>query len=552
MPDLYNPIKKTIGDLLSTTSPRIVVSDYQRDFSWTESEADVFYRDLVAFSDRYPERNVDTQEYFLGSMVLVTGGADHLLLDGQQRLATATILLSVIRDYLKRYDQNAAIRLAQKYMYDNDDATGARWYKLTLNRYDAEFFRREVQDGLEGAQIPPTLESHRGIQRVRKYFTEKFEIKYAELGGGRAAYDWSLRVMRVLLNHMSAVVVSSSDEDNASNVFETLNDRGITLSTPDLLRNLILRRAANDAQREEIIEAWRTIVEIEEDAKIEDFLRHFWISRYGDIKSRKLYHEMKGVIEADNLNSLDLSLDLQRSSSTYRQIVSAKDDDTELREYLGAIKMLGAKAIIPAVLSAYSVENITERRAFVRSLVSLYVRYAAVSNLELSNLEDVVYDAAKNLSQSRDFAAVAAAIDGIKPTNDAFERRFSTFQVTRRETQRYLLQKIENHLRQQAGKTGELQISGPDRVHVEHIYPQRPDVRQADHQDLVNRFGNLTLLDAKLNQTIQNGIFAAKRPSYSNSDLLVTQDLLRYGDWNRANIDDRQARLASLAAAIWL
>ena len=163
MPDLYNPFKKTVGDLLSTTSPRIIVSDYQRDYSWTESEADVFFRDLLAFSDRYPDRNIDTQEYFLGSMVLVTGGADHLILDGQQRLATATILLSVIRDYLDRYDKNASIRLSQKYMYDNDDATGARWYKLTLNRYDSEFFRREIQDGLDGAQIAATLESHRLI-----------------------------------------------------------------------------------------------------------------------------------------------------------------------------------------------------------------------------------------------------------------------------------------------------------------------------------------------------------------------------------------------------
>ena len=68
MPDLYNPVKRTIGDLLSTTSPRIVVSDYQRDFSWTESEADVFFRDLLAFSDRYPDKNIDTQEYFLGNL----------------------------------------------------------------------------------------------------------------------------------------------------------------------------------------------------------------------------------------------------------------------------------------------------------------------------------------------------------------------------------------------------------------------------------------------------------------------------------------------------
>ena len=73
VPDLYNPVKRTIGDLLSTTSPRIVVSDYQRDFSWTESEADVFFRDLIAFSNRYPDKNVDTQEYFLGSCLSLAG-----------------------------------------------------------------------------------------------------------------------------------------------------------------------------------------------------------------------------------------------------------------------------------------------------------------------------------------------------------------------------------------------------------------------------------------------------------------------------------------------
>lgn len=133
MPDLYNPMKRTISDLLSTTSPRIIVSDYKRDFSWTESEADIFFRDLIAFSNLYPDKNIETREYFLGSMVLVTGGADHLLLDGQQRLATATILLSVIRDFLHRYDENAAKQLVQKYMYDKDFSTGARWYELTRN-----------------------------------------------------------------------------------------------------------------------------------------------------------------------------------------------------------------------------------------------------------------------------------------------------------------------------------------------------------------------------------------------------------------------------------
>lgn len=551
MPDLYNPVKRTIGDLLSTTSPRIVVSDYQRDFSWTESEADVFFRDLIAFSNRYPDKNVETQEYFLGSMVLVTGGTDHLLLDGQQRLATATILLSVIRDFLNRYDKNAATRLGLKYMYDNDDSTGERWYKLTLNRYDADFFRREIQDGATKAKLPPTLESHRLILKVRQYFQEKFEEKYKELFGGKPAFEWSLRIMKVLLNHMSAVVVSSSDEDNASNVFETLNDRGISLSTPDLLRNLVLRRAASDTQREEIIDAWRTVFEIEEDVKIEDFLRHYWISRNGDIKSRKLYHEMKSVITDKDMASLFFSQDLQLSSVTYRQIVSASDDDPKIREQLLAIKMIGAKALLPAVLSAYAFGDTAARLDFLQQLVSVYVRYAVVSGLELSRLEDVVYALAKDLATSGNFVAAKASLAAIKPTNDAFVKRFATFQITRRESQRYMLYEIENYERREANKTGELQLAGPDKVHVEHIYAQKPEKRLPDHQDLVNRFGNLTLLDAKLNQTIQNGLFAAKKPSYEKSDVLLTQQLLGYADWSRESIEDRQQKLAAKAVAIW-
>jgi uncharacterized protein with ParB-like and HNH nuclease domain len=551
MPDLDNPVKRTVGDLLSTTSPRIVVSDYQRDFSWSESEADVFFRDLLAFSNQYPNDNLETQEYFLGSMVLVTGGANHLLLDGQQRLATATILLSAIREFLRLYDTNAATRLAQKYMYDNDDSTGERWYKLTLNRYDAEFFRREIQDGMGGTQIRPSLESHRLILRVRQYFDEKLRTQYDKLGGGKPAFQWSLRIMKVLLNHMSAVVVSSSDEDNASNVFETLNDRGISLSTPDLLRNLILRRAASDPQREEIIDAWRTVFEIEQDVRIDDFLRHYWISRNGDIKSRKLYHEMKNVISEQDMDSLKFSLDLQRSSMTYRQIISANDDDPGIRENLLAIKMLGAKALLPAVLSAYAVGDTNNKSAFLRALVSVYVRYVVVSNLEISRLEDVVYDLAKNLTTTGDFAAATAAIESIKPTNESFVKRFATFQLTRRDSQRYMLQELENFARRTAGKTGEFQLAGPDRVHIEHIYPQRPEKRLPDHQDLVNRFGNLTLLDSRLNQTIQNGVFAAKKPSYDGSDILLTKQLLEYPDWNRETIDTRQAALAGTALSVW-
>jgi hypothetical protein len=185
-------------------------------------------------------------EYFLGSIVIVrTEDGSHLLLDGQQRLATSAILLSVIRDFLNRYKRDAAQRVQSRYLADFDDATETSTYKLTLNRYDGDFFRRFIMaNRTEEAEVPPTpqIASHMLIAKARQYFETEFSKQYASLEPP-AAYQWALVVQRTLTDKMTLIAITSSDEDSASEVFETLNDRGIGLSTPDLLRNLVMRRA---------------------------------------------------------------------------------------------------------------------------------------------------------------------------------------------------------------------------------------------------------------------------------------------------------------------
>jgi Protein of unknown function DUF262 len=158
----YEAGRKTIGTLLATTSPRIEVPEWQRSYSWTTEEIEAFWQDLVAFDAQYPEDNIIGEEYFLGSIVLVTGGATNLLLDGQQRLATATILLSVLRDARRQYSGDAAARLQSKYISDFDDATQTTTHVLTLNVYDQDFFRAEIQDEPKTPLVrpTPTLRSH--------------------------------------------------------------------------------------------------------------------------------------------------------------------------------------------------------------------------------------------------------------------------------------------------------------------------------------------------------------------------------------------------------
>jgi uncharacterized protein with ParB-like and HNH nuclease domain len=552
MPSQYTSEKKTIGELLSMTSPSIEVPEWQRSFSWKTEEIEIFWTDLMDFSERYPDKNMNDQEYFLGSIVLVDNGLTHLLLDGQQRLATATILLSIIRDYLARYSKDAATRTSQKYVTDFDDAVGSSSFKLTLNRYDRDFFRREIQEfgDYEDAPPSPTHGSHLLIRSAREFFRQKFEQKYLELGGGKQSFDWALRVRKVLTDHLSVVAVTSQDEDNAASVFETLNDRGIGLSTPDLLRNLLLRRA-QEKDHEEVIDCWKTVLEMEEATKVQEFIRHYWISLQGDVKTRKLYREIKAHVtqSGKEVDSLSFSRDLKQAAEIYKEISLGRDNDPDIQRILKGIDMLNAKSLMPAILSTYSVGTLEERRDMLSALLTLYVRYNIIGGFENTRLETVVFSVAMQLRTDRDFPSAIRRLKDLSPSDEEFIERFKTAQVRRRESARYILREIEHAKR----ITQEVMVETPDRVHVEHIYPQTPlaGQRWENHNSAIDRLGNLTLLSRAFNVTIKNSPFENKRPFYGQSDLLLARELTAFETWDIEAINRRQEQLSEYALSIW-
>jgi hypothetical protein len=551
----YEAGRTTIGTLLATTSPRIEVPEWQRSYSWTTEEIEAFWQDLIAFDAQYPDDNIIGEEYFLGSIVLVTGGATNLLLDGQQRLATGTILLSVLRDARRQYSGDAAARLQNKYISDFDDATQTTTHVLTLNVYDRDFFRAEVQDEPKTPPVrpTPTLRSHGLIRKAREYFSEHVVAEGTAAGGGEAAFLRNLRISRILCDHMSVVAVSSTDEDNAAAVFETLNDRGIGLSTPDLLRNLLLRRAPDEDTRKRIVAAWQTVLAINEEASVDEFIRHYWVSHRGDVKARKLYREIKDKIINENIESLALSLDLAETAPIYRDIVRARDDDPELQRLLEGIRALGAKALYPALLSGYAVaegdDGKGKLRNLARALTTMFVRYNVIAGRETTVMESTIYEVAANLRKTKDFDAAVAALAALAPDADDFVARFQRASVSRIATARYLLRELEHAKR----RTQELSVEGTDRVHVEHIYPQTPDgARWPNHAQMINRLGNLTLLGKRLNTSIKNADFATKKEKgYEGSDILMTKELLARDAWDAAAIDERQRELSNWIFEIW-
>ena len=547
---IYQPNKRTIGQILSMTSPHITVPPWQRSYSWKRSHVQTFWEDLIRFDARWGAGA--NQEYFLGSIVLVAGrGGAHLLLDGQQRLATAAILISAIRDRVRPFRPAAAARLQARFLADFDDASDTYVNKLTLNEYDREYFNRCILEDRDANYRPPEpeLPSHMSIADARGFFDDALEEQCQRLSP-QQAFDRVLRIQTTLTDKMSVIEVSSDDEDSASDVFETLNDRGIGLSTPDLLRNLLMRRA-NAADRNLIVELWRDVLQFESDTKIKSFLRHYWISNYGDVKTQSLYREIKGYVTANSVSSVSLSRGLSDASEMYRDILDGVDDDIVIASRLSEISLIGSGATIlfPFFLSARQAIDLEDARKLIKLSENVFVRHSIILQRENSRLENTLYDAARVLRAPDGVRNATRLLLDAAPADQEVSAACARLSIKASGIQRYLLRAFEAHFR----RTEELDVAVPGRVHIEHIYPQSPpnDRRLENHDRVLNRLGNLTLLSAKLNRQIQNGTYAQKSPRYLESDLELTRSLGVGSSWGPREIDARQQRLAVAAPIIW-
>jgi len=551
MADFYTTDKRTLGVVLSNTTPPLRVPDYQRDFSWEAPQISEFWNDLEHFDKQYPGANMNGKEYFLGATVFVNNQTFHLILDGQQRLATATILLAALRDKICEYNMDATNQIQASFISFQDHLGGGNLPKLQLNEFDRAFFRDTIQI-FPRNPTAPTKKSHKLILKAYEYFADRVREGWETNGGGASGFRWAARVVKTLTDHVSLVTVVSTDEDNAASIFETLNDRGIGLSTADLLRSWLLHHSPV-ADREEIIECWSDVFEsagIGEGAQT--LIRLSWVSRYGDVKERSLYKVISHKLTDDHTTSVAYSRLLRDDALFYKAIRDGETTDRKERDTWLALATLRAQSGYALLIAANRSLDEPTRRRISAALFSLIVRYNIISDKDRARFETTMFSAAKAISDGGGEAAPLALLRAISPSDDEVRQNFASLSFGRPQTSiaQVLLRAIEYRLR----NTEELIIATPEKVHLEHIYPQKPAAadRFANHDDYVGRIGNLTLLDHRLNQEAQNSDFTDKRDRfYRDSAIFLTQELLAKVAWTPADIDERQQHLCNLALQIW-
>jgi hypothetical protein len=547
----FLPEKRTLGQILSSTSPPIRVPDYQRDFSWREEQISDFWSDLISFGGNDPQIKLSGKEYFLGAAVLVNNGVFHLLLDGQQRIATSTILLAALRDKIQEYKADAAQQIQDHYIAFVDHLTGERIFKIEMNLFDRSFFRDYIQSFPRVPGTTPQKNSHQLVARAYAYFQERISQGWEAAGGGKRGFDWAAHVTQTLREHMVLVTVTSSNERSASAIFATLNDRGIGLSTVDLIRTWVLQ-AAHDTARQEILECWdNAFSACGTTAGAETLIRMAWVAQHGDVKARALYKVVSDEIP-EKLSPLEYSQGIRRDALFYRQFRDGDTDDGELQEHWLAFRTLGFNAGLPTLISANRNFSQDDQKRLARALVALVVRHNIVCGLDRARTESAAYAAARRISGGAGIFSVISDLRALSPSDELFVQSFSNLRFAKAEhgVARYILRVLEAH----ESATAEVEVAGPDRVHIEHIYPQTPKEgeRWDEHDAFVTLIGNLTLLGRRLNEQIKNSNFETKKQqAYQATRLALTEALLKHESWTPATVMGRQSELARIAREMW-
>ncbi|MDD5063908.1 MAG: DUF262 domain-containing HNH endonuclease family protein [Phycisphaerae bacterium] len=562
MGNSFVPRPATIGSLLGNNERRsVVLPRFQRGFSWENSQIATFWDDLLVFKGLFDADRVSAT-YFLGPIVLQEEDQTITLLDGQQRLATATILLSCLRDIARQLDDSSnhtgadLARDIQREFVEKEDTLPVQ-YSLNLGELDETFFMQTVK--LDSPiNLTPTLRSHHLIQSAYKFLYDK--VAYLVKDKPLIESIQILKGLRDCLTkgmNMVAIVVQS--EEDAYSIFETLNDRGLRLSVPDLLLNLLMQKAGNQGNRDRVRERWNYMLQQMGRRDISRFLRHMWLSMYGDLKARGLFAEMKNHLISQGIESLSFAEMCAQECDNYISILDIDNDiPKDARESVeGLVKNLNATSSFPLLLAGLACLNDNDFVKLSESIIALFIRHSVLSNLNPSDLETALYAAARELrgkksTKERSAKCLSAAKDilaRINPQDATVQENAKDVELNRKQA----IWLMTNLAKAMQSETKEI---GFDRVNLEHIFPLNAGGDWPNRKNLAPfawKIGNLTILGTKLNNDAKNKGFAEKcRNYYSVSEVTITSELTKYSQWTEGEIIARGEELVKKMTQIWI
>ncbi len=539
------------------------VPPYQRDYSWAEEEWDDLWNDVVELrSDR-------EKRHYLGALV-VEGASDRdfLIIDGQQRLATLSLLSLAVIDRLvamadsgidSANNTERGRELRNRFIGEKDPASLVESSRLHLNETDNAFYRDYLIQ-LRSPRNPRKLpKSNQLLLKCFQYFVERLQKLNELQNNGRAmASLLSETVARQLL----FILITVDDELNAYTIFETLNARGLELTTTDLLKNYLFSRVQVGSDLESLQRRWRSLVETVGQARFPEFLRYHMLCRQPKIRSRRLFKLMRDRTQTaqDVFTLLD---ELEGRGELFAAILDSNHgywmDLPSAKPYVSELNLFRIRQPMPLLFSVWETFSKEDFVRVLKLVSAVSFRYTVVSGLNTNALEPVYHRAAKAVADG-EATTTAAVFERLKPIyvdDQKMRQDFTLIEVDTRGWGRKLAKYILARLEQNAA--GRACDPDTDPGTIEHVLPENPaeiwneTYPPAKWENGVYRLGNLTLLEASANREVGNESYPNKLAAYERSAYELTRQISKMApeQWTPELVDERQRQLAKRAAQVW-
>lgn len=531
---------------------------YQRPYAWTREQASELLTDLLSFLGDEPESITEANPYFLGSIVLIKSedAPEADVVDGQQRLTTITILLSVLRSYLSAEKAS----FITKYIYQEGNLfEGAEnCYRLKLRPRDEEFFRKYIQDGksldplfeLDSSQLP---DSQRNIQANAKYFDEELKkISEKELE----------KFVQYLMTRCFLVVVSTPDLNSAYRIFSVLNSRGLDLSLTDLLKSEIIGEIPLSRQ-DRYTKIWE---DEEEDLGRETFQELFahirMIYRKAKLRETAL-NEFRKYIQPQKEPQKFIDEVLKPYSDALEIIKTANYQSDREAEPINSLfrwlnQIENSDWVPPAIL--YFSKN-SQAPDKLKHFFADLERLAAGLMILRADINYRIDRYAKLLAAIEEASDLDAPDSPLQLTSNEMDRIIETLDgdlYLIRRIRQYVLLRLDSALSEGEASYDYSVIT------VEHVLPQNPSKGstwftwfpdEKERSQYVHRIGNLVLLSRRKNSEAQNYDFDRKKEKYFDSQrgvpFILTSQVLRQSEWTPAVIQQRQASSLQTLRRLW-
>ncbi|GAA9290471.1 DUF262 and DUF1524 domain-containing protein [Helicobacter pylori] len=532
---------------------QLVIPIYQRLYSWEKEQCKQLWDDIIKIGG-----NDKMDGHFIGSILYVLDGITHsnnalLIIDGQQRLTTITLLLTALRDHLNDEDEflkKFSHQNIQNHYLINSDKDGDKKFRLILSESDKDTLLSLIDKDKRKPSEPSSK-----IMENFKLFEEWIRKNTNQLE----------TIFKGLEKLMIVEIALEKGKDDPQLIFESMNSKGMELTQTDLIRNYIVMETEIEKQEGFYNKYWRAMEEdFKQNKKLFDrFVRHYLTIKTREIpKINKVYVAFKDYQQERGIETEALLQDLQKYCGFFCQIVFKKEADKDLNKALGFLVDLEMDVIYPLLLELYSdySDGVLSKADFIPIiyLIESYICRRKVCGLGTNSLNKVFPSFTKHIQKDEYFKSLKAHFGSLTekqrfPNNDEFKDCFITIDFYRFKKNRYFFERLENFDTKEPVNTKGLTI--------EHIMPQTLTEEwerdlgenfQEIHDKYLNTIGNLT--KTGYNTEYSNKSFQEKRDmekGFKDSPLKLNQSLKDLESFGEKEIKKRANDLADWTLKIW-